>query len=101
MDSEARLMRALGASAAPTRDPAFTLAVMRESEARRYRRESVLSLLRTAGMAGAAGALLVPLLGWLPSNAEAVQQGAVTAGALVTLVLVARLMSQRVAVGAR
>jgi len=101
MDNEARLMRALGAPAAPKRDPAFTLAVMRESEVRRYRRASALSLLRTAGVAAASGALVLPLLTWLPAHAEAVQQGAVTAGALLTLVLVARLMSQRVAVGAR
>jgi len=37
MDTEARLRAALGASAAPARDPGFALAVIRAAEAGRYR----------------------------------------------------------------
>lgn len=101
MDSEARLMRALGAKVAPARDPAFTLAVIRAAEQRRFKAATLLALLRTAGMAAAAAALVLPLLAWVPGNMAALEQGVVMAGAMLTLVGVARLMSQRLTVGAR
>lgn len=100
MDSEARLMRALRAEAAPVRDPAFTLAVIRDAEQRRFKDATALALLRTAGMAAAAGALVLPLLAWVPGNLAALEQGVVMAGAMLTLVGVARLMAQRVTAGA-
>ncbi len=101
MDNEARLMRALSAKVAPTRDASFTLAVMREAERRRYRRESALSVLRVAGVAAASAALVVPLLAWAPQNLGAFQNGVLTAGALLALVSLARIMSQRIAVTVR
>ncbi len=101
MDHEARLMRALGAKVAPARDTAFTLAVMREAERRRFQRASALSVLRMAGLAAAAGALVVPFLGALPENLGALQNGVVAAGSMLALVSFARIMSQRLAVAAR
>ncbi len=101
MEDEARLLRALGAPAAPKRDAAFTLGVMREAERQRFRRESALSLMRTAGTAAAAAALVAPALAWLPENLDAVQNGVLTAGAILALVSLARIMSQRIAVAAR
>lgn len=101
IDDEARLMRALGATAAPKRDPAFTLAVMREAERHRFQRASVLSVLRMAGLAAAAGALVVPFLGAVPGDLDALQNGILAAGSVLALVSVARIMSQRLAVAAR
>ena len=101
MDNEARLMRALGAKIAPKRDPAFTLAVMREAERRRFQRASALSVLRVAGFAAAAGALAIPFLGWVPGNLGALQNGVLATGGMLALVSIARIMSQRLAVAAR
>ena len=101
MDNEARLMRALGATVAPKRDALFTLAVIREAERRRFQRASVLAVLRMAGVGAAAGALVVPLLGWLPGNLGALQNGALAAGLMLALVSLARIMSERLAVAAR
>jgi hypothetical protein len=101
MDDEARLARALGAPAAPKRDAAFTLGVMREAERQRFRRAWLLSLLRTAGVAAAAAALAVPLMGWAPGNLAALQNGLLTAGSLLALVSFARIMSQRLSIAAR
>lgn len=95
MDSEARLMRALGGSAAPARDPAFTLAVIRAAEAERYRAAAARSMLRGAALAAAAAALALPFLSWAAANSDALQSGILSAGALLTLVGGARLMTQR------
>lgn len=101
MDNDARLMRALGAKVAPKRDASFTLAVMREAERRRFQRASALSILRMAGLGAAAGALVIPVLSWLPQDLGALQNGVLTAGAMLALVSLARIMSQRLAVAAR
>ena len=101
MDNEARLIRALGAQVAPKRDASFTLAVMREAERRRFQRASALSVLRMAGLGAAAGALVIPFLSWLPGNLGALQNGVLVAGAMLALVSLARIMSQRIAVAAR
>lgn len=101
MDNEARLLRAFGAPVAPKRDASFTLSVMRAAERRRFQRESTLAILRMAGMAAAAGALVVPLMAWFPANWDGLQNGLLGAGAILALVSFARIMSQRIAVAAR
>lgn len=97
MNTEARLMAALGGPAAPARDPRFTLAVLQAAEADRYRKASAQAILRGAGLAAAAAALLVPFLGWAGANADALQSGVVGAAGLLTLVGAARLMTVRAA----
>lgn len=97
MDSEDRLRRALGASAAPVRDPGFTLAVIRAAEVRRFRWEAARSILKAAGMAAAAAALVVPFLGWSVTHAEGLQSGILGAAGLLALVGTGRLMSARAA----
>jgi len=95
MDNETRLLRALGAAVAPKRDPAFTMSVMRAAEAHRFRRETAHSMLRAGGFAAAAASLAVPFLGWAGAHGEALQTGALGAGALFVLVATARFMSAR------
>jgi len=101
MNAEDRLSRALRAPAAPKRDLAFTLAVMEAAERRRYRNASIITVARTAGIATAVCALAIPALAWRPENLEALQDGAVLAGAMLALVSFARIMSQRLSIGAR
>lgn len=95
MDKEARLMQALGGPAAPARDPAFTLAVLRAAEARRFRTEVLRSALAAAGMAAAAAALAAPLLGWAAANWQGLQSGVALALALAAGVGAARLAGRR------
>jgi hypothetical protein len=95
MDEEVRLMRALGASAAPSRDPAFTLSVVRAAERLRYREETARAVLRAAGLAAAAACLTLPLFGWVSSHQGGFQTGVLGAAALVVLVGGARLLSAR------
>jgi len=97
MDSDDRLQRALGASAAPARDPAFTLAVIYAGEARRFHWEAARSVLKGAGVAGAAAALAVPFLGWAGANSDGFQSGILGAAGLVLLVGIGRMMSARAA----
>jgi hypothetical protein len=52
-------------------------------------------------VAAASAALVVPLLAWAPQNLGAFQNGVLTAGALLALVSLARIMSQRIAVTVR
>lgn len=86
MDSHARLERALGASAAPRRDPAFTVAVMQQVEERRFRVGAVVSILRAGGLAalGGIGALLAA--NWAGAHWDGVQTGLVLAAAAFALV---------------
>ncbi|MGD9981410.1 MAG: hypothetical protein AB7H66_06240 [Hyphomonadaceae bacterium] len=97
MDAEARLAAALGRSAAPARDPGFTLAVIRAAEAERFRADAALSVLRWGGMAAVAASLLVLMAGWGAANWEGVQSGILGAGGIFALVAMARLMTQRLA----
>ena len=46
MDADPRLAAALGASAAPARDPSFTLAVIRAAEEARFKAATAASMLR-------------------------------------------------------
>lgn len=95
MDSEARLARALAARGGPRRDPGFTLAVIRAAEVRRYRRQVALSMLRGAGLAAAAAALVVPVLALAGENMHAAQSATVTLLAAVALVFLGRLAARR------
>ncbi|MBL8548197.1 MAG: hypothetical protein JNL81_17175 [Hyphomonadaceae bacterium] len=97
MDAEARLMAALGASAAPARDPAFTLAVIRAAEADRFKVEAVRSMLFWGAVAAAASLLALPLAGWGALNWDGVQGGLLGAGGIFALVATSRLMTQRLA----
>lgn len=97
MDAEARLARALAAPVAPARDTAFTLAVMRAAEQARFRAEAAQAMLRWAGFAVATVALAIPALGWAGANPEAMQNGALTAGAVFTLVWASRALGRRTA----
>lgn len=98
MDSQARLIAALGASAAPARDPGFALAVIGGAERRRYREETARSVLNAGGLAAAAAALAAPFVDWAGNNAEALQSGILSAAGLIALVGLARLMSARATV---
>lgn len=97
MDAEARLAAALGASAAPVRDPAFTLAVIRAAEAGRFKAEAARSVLSAGAVAAAAACLALLLAGWTSVNWVGVQGGILGAGGIFALVAMARLMTQRLA----
>ncbi|MGQ0531677.1 MAG: hypothetical protein ACT4OF_03175 [Caulobacteraceae bacterium] len=97
MDAEARLARAFGESAAPARDPAFTLAVIQAAERERFRAEFARSMLRSAGMAAAGASLVIMLAGWAALNWEGVQGGILGVGGIFALVAMSRLMTQRLA----
>ena len=92
--SEVRLMRALGAAAAPAKDARFVLAVMERAEAARFRRESLMGLLRTAGLAAAGAALLVLFGGWVGTHAEATQTVIMAAGGMLGLIAATRLLAR-------
>jgi hypothetical protein len=98
MDDQDRLARALAAARPPAHDPLFALAVMRAAEQSRLKAELAKRLLRAAGLAAAAAALAVPLVGWVAANAEAVQSGILAAGGLSAMILMARHLAQRVTV---
>lgn len=97
MESEARLMAALGASAAPARDPQFTLAVIKAAEADRFKVAALRSMLSWGSAAGAGALLMLSFAGWTALNWEGVQAGILGAGGIFALVATARLMTQRLA----
>jgi hypothetical protein len=97
MDPEARLARALGISAAPERDPTFTLAVIEAAGAQSFRLEATRAVLRAAGLAAAAASLVLVLAGWTAVNWAGVEAGVLGAGGIFALVAMARLMTQRLA----
>jgi hypothetical protein len=100
MDAEARLAAALGRSAAPARDAAFTLGVIRAAEAERFRAQAALSILRWGGMAAVAASLLALLASWGAANWDGLESGILGAGGIFALVAMARLMTQRLAAAA-
>jgi anti-sigma factor RsiW len=95
MDNEARLMRALAGSAAPRRDPAFTIAVMRAAEDARFRAETARSVLRSAAVAAAIAALALPLTGWVLADGEGLRTAVLSGAALLALIAGTRLMVRR------
>ena len=97
MDAEARLAAALGASAAPVRDPSFTLAVIRGAEEARFKAAAVASMLRWGGLAAVVACLALILAGWTSVNWASAQGGILGAGTIFALVAMARLMTQRLA----
>lgn len=97
MDAEARLAAALGASAAPVRDPAFTLAVIRSAEEARFKAAAATSMLRWGGLAAVAACLAIALAGWTTVNWTGVESGILGAASIFALVAMARLMTQRLA----
>lgn len=97
MDAEARLVAALGGSAAPARDPGFTLAVIRAAEADRFKAEAARSVLSAGAVAAAAACLALVLASWTSVNWQGVQVGVLGAGGIFALVAMARLMTQRLA----
>jgi hypothetical protein len=97
MDAEARLARALGKSAAPPRDPAFTLAVIEAAGAPSFRLETTRAMLRAAGLAAAGASLLLVVANWSVLNWEGVESGILGAGGIFALVAATRLMTQRLA----
>lgn len=97
MDAEARLAAALKASAAPARDPGFTLAVIRAAEANRFKIDMLRSMLSWGAVAAAAALLALLLAGWISVNWVGVQNGILGAGGIFALVAAARLMTQRLA----
>jgi hypothetical protein len=97
MDAEARLAAALGSTAAPARDPGFTLAVIRAAEADRFKAEAARSMLSWGAVAAAAACLALMLAGWTSVHWQGVQGGILSAGVIFALVATARLMTQRLA----
>lgn len=97
MDAEARLAAALGGSAAPARDPGFTLAVIRAAEAGRFKAAAARAMLSSAAVAAAGACLALVLAGWTAVNWQGVQGGILGAGGIFALVATARLMTQRLA----
>jgi len=95
MDKEARLARAFAAPLAPKRDPGFTYAVMRAAERTRYRTATAQAMLRWVGFSVAGAGLAAILMGSIGANPEALQNGALTAGAVFTLVWGARYLGRR------
>lgn len=97
MSAEERLAAALGRSAAPARDPGFTLAVIQAAEAERFRAEAARAMLRWGALAAAGACLALGAAGWTAANWQGVEDGLVGAGGIFALVAMARLMTQRLA----
>lgn len=88
--SDDRLLRAMRASGAPVRDPAFALLVLERAEKERFRRAGLGAALRGGGMAAAAAAGLLLLGIWASAHAASVADGAVWAAGLIATAWLAR-----------
>jgi hypothetical protein len=88
--SEDRLQRAMRASGAPARDPAFALLVLERTEKERFRRAGVHAALRGGGIAAASAAGLFLLGVWASAHAASVADGAVWAAGLLATAWLAR-----------
>lgn len=97
MNAEVRLAAALGLAAAPARDPAFTLAVIRAAESERFKAETARTMLSWGAVAAAVACLALVLAGWASVHWAGVQGGILGVGAIFALVATARLMTQRLA----
>ncbi|WP_395647591.1 hypothetical protein [Terricaulis sp.] len=92
--SEERLMRALGAGAAPKLDPRFVLTVMERAERKRYEAERAAGVLRAAGLAAAGATLLIMLGSWAGTHAEVAQTVVLSLGVLLGLTATARTLAR-------
>ncbi len=90
MTDEARLLRAMAQASPPARDPAFVVATLERAERERFRAEGARAVLRGAGLAAAAAAPALLLLGWVQANAPAVMEGLLATAALMMFVSMAR-----------
>lgn len=90
MSPEDRLNRALAAPAAPAKDMAFTLQVMREAEAARYRAETGRRLVRGAALAVLIVAGVMPAAGWAAENADAALDLALAGGGVLAILSLVR-----------
>ncbi|HRP11272.1 MAG TPA: hypothetical protein PLK37_09590 [Terricaulis sp.] len=90
MSAEDRLSRALAAPVAPAKDMHFTLQVMRQAEAARFKAETGRRLLRGAALAALAVAALLPLGGWAAENADAALDLGLAVGGVVAVLSVLR-----------
>jgi hypothetical protein len=88
---EEKLARAMAALGAPAKDPGFVYVVMAQTEVLRYRRAMALALLSWGGLAAAAVALALPLLGWAAANLEVLELG-LMAGACVMVLASTRAL---------
>lgn len=101
MSAEDRLDRVLRAPAAPPKDMHFTLQVMREAEARRFRAETARRLVRGVVMAGLAVAVVLPVAVWAASNADAALDLMLGVGAAVAGMSLLRGLRRAGPAGAR
>ena len=97
MDADSRLAAALGASAAPARDPSFTLAVIRAAEEARFKAATAASVLRWGAMAAVFACLALVVAGWTSAHWADAEGGILGAAAIFALVAMARRMTQRLA----
>lgn len=92
MSDNARLERALAATAAPERDATFVIAVLKRAEAERYRRERTRKVLLGAGSTAALAGSAALVGAWLIDQPGMAFSGAILSLALVMLGLRARLI---------
>jgi hypothetical protein len=85
-----RLNRAMGASAAPARDPSFALRVLERAEKKRFRRAGLRAALLGGGVAGAVAAGLFLLGVWTSAHAASVADGALWTTGLLAMAWLAR-----------
>lgn len=90
MSAEDRLNRALAARVAPAKDMHFTLQVMQQAEAARYRADLARRLTWGGGLAVLAVAALLPLAGWAAENADATLDLALTGGGVLAVLALFR-----------
>lgn len=90
MSDDARLERALAATAAPKRDASFVIAVLKRAEGERYRRERARKALLGAGSTAALAGLAALAGAWLIEQPGIAFTSAIIALAFVMLVLRAR-----------
>ena len=93
--SDDRLLRAMRASGAPARDPAFTLRVLERAETERFRRAGLRAALSGGGVAAAAAAGLFLLGAWASAHAASVADGAVWSAGLLAMAWLAQGLIRR------
>jgi hypothetical protein len=74
---------------------------MRRAEEERYRAARMAAIVRGAGVAAVASALIFPLAGWVAENADAVLSGTAAAACLLALIATSRVLRPYAVSGAR